>query len=211
MHPLLTMLLDAADGRFPPVDGGITVTTPYAPGMAAVVAFTGHAVISADVTSDEARARQADGYGGAMLPHVLQWIAGSPGTVGVIDATLVARGKGGPPLVPETADHDDHPRVRHARLVRRNVRVFADDRGLVTLANGLAGRLELSIEGFDHGKGAGRTLITDALHAVPEGVAVFAGVAPGNARSLRAFLAAGFTPIASEVLILPGRNLPGYR
>ena len=211
MHPLLTILHDAAEGRFPPVDGGVTITPPYAPGMAAVVAFTGHAVISADVSLDDARARHADGYGGAMLPHVLQWIAGQPGTVGVIDATLFSRGTGGKARLPERHDLDDHPRVRHARLVRQNVRVFADDRGLVTLANGLAGRLELSIEGFDRGKGAGRTLIADALSCLAPGELVFAGVAPGNARSLRAFLAARFTPIASEVLILPGRDLPDYR
>jgi RimJ/RimL family protein N-acetyltransferase len=31
---------------------------------------------------------------------------------------------------------------------------------------------------------------------------VFAQVAPGNAASLRAFLAAGFRPIGSEVLFL---------
>jgi hypothetical protein len=35
---------------------------------------------------------------------------------------------------------------------------------------------------------------------------VFAAVSPGNARSLRAFLAAGFVPLGSEALIEPGRG-----
>jgi len=38
--------------------------------------------------------------------------------------------------------------------------------------------------------------------SIPEGDVVFAQVAPGNAASLRAFLAAGFRPIGSEVLFL---------
>jgi RimJ/RimL family protein N-acetyltransferase len=37
---------------------------------------------------------------------------------------------------------------------------------------------------------------------IPKGDVVFAQVAPGNAASLRAFLAAGFRPIGSEVLFL---------
>jgi hypothetical protein len=49
-------------------------------------------------------------------------------------------------------------------------------------------------------RGTGRGLIGDALRLVPAGEPVFAAVAPGNARSLRAFLAAGFTPLGSEVL-----------
>jgi hypothetical protein len=32
---------------------------------------------------------------------------------------------------------------------------------------------------------------------------VFAAVAPGNARSLRAFLSEGFVPVGSEVIVQP--------
>ena len=42
------------------------------------------------------------------------------------------------------------------------------------------------------------------LAAVPPGETVWAQVSPGNAQSLRAFLACGFVPIGSEVLIRPG-------
>jgi hypothetical protein len=43
------------------------------------------------------------------------------------------------------------------------------------------------------------------------GTAVFAAVSPGNARSLRAFLACGFKPVASEVLIMMAQDHPGFR
>ncbi|WP_262505693.1 hypothetical protein [Streptomyces sp. TRM68367] len=57
-------------------------------------------------------------------------------------------------------------------------------------------------------RGHGRSLLSDALSLVPEGEPVFAAVSPGNARSLRAFLACGFTPIGSEVLLRPEREQP---
>ena len=47
------------------------------------------------------------------------------------------------------------------------------------------------------------SLIAEAIHLVPEGELLFAAVSPGNARSLRAFLSLGFTPIGSECLIRP--------
>jgi hypothetical protein len=51
----------------------------------------------------------------------------------------------------------------------------------------------------------GRSLLEDALALVPHGEPVFAAVSPGNARSLRAFLAAGFVPLGSETIIRPQR------
>jgi hypothetical protein len=56
-----------------------------------------------------------------------------------------------------------------------------------------------------HGRGWGRSLLTDALGLVPAGEPVFAAVSPGNARSLRAFLGVGFVPIGSEVIVRPHR------
>jgi len=82
--------------------------------------------------------------------------------------------------------------------------VFGDERGLVTLGRGLAGRLELSVElhdGTDRNGGAGRALIGTGLAAAPPDALVWAQVSPGNAASLRAFLACGFVPIGGEVLI----------
>ena len=79
-----------------------------------------------------------------------------------------------------------------------------DDRGLLTLGRGLAGRLELSVElhdETDRNDGAGRALIGAGLAVAAPGDLVWAQVSPGNAASLRAFLACGFVPIGSEVLL----------
>ena len=113
----------------------------------------------------------------------------------------------------ERADLEDHPRVRRARHHRRDVAVYANDHGLVTIGTGLVGRREVSVELFDAGGcaiGRGRSLIGEALGLVPAGELLWAQVAPGNAASLRAFLRRGFVPIGAEVLIEPvcaGRRL----
>ena len=44
-----------------------------------------------------------------------------------------------------------------------------------------------------------------AVTLVPEGEPLFAQVSPGNVASVRAFLAAGYRPICSEVLFLRPR------
>jgi len=206
VHPLLKVLLAAADGTFPDVDGGVTVLPPLASGRECSVGFTGHAVIATALPADEVLARKPDGFGGSLAPDFLRWLAGPTGQIDVVDATLVGRGTGGD-LLPERHDLADHPRVRYAMAIRSGVRVFGDERGVVTLSEGLAGRPELSIEAAPagQGRGIGRALLCDALSLVPSGAPVFAAVSPGNARSLRAFLAMGFTPIGSEVLIHPAR------
>ncbi|MFD7641368.1 hypothetical protein ACFV4P_12005 [Kitasatospora sp. NPDC059795] len=206
-HPLLGHFLDAADGAFPPVDGGVTVLPALAGGLVAAVAFTGHAVVATARPAAEVRAQGPDGYGESMAPDFLRYLAGPGGWIGCLDATLVARGAGGPAQLGPLDGLDGHDRVRHARELRTDVGVYGDRRGLVTLAQGLAGRRELSIELHrpeESGRpGLGRSLIADALTLVPAGEPVFAAVSPGNARSLRAFLACGFTPIGSEVLLRP--------
>jgi hypothetical protein len=208
-HPLLRFYTGAADGCFPPVDGKVTVLPPLPGGLECSIAFTGHAVVATALTDQAVRARQPDGFGASLSPDFLRHLAGPKGWIGVTDATLAARGTGGPPRLTRSADADDHPRVRHARWLRTNVQVYGDERGVVTLADGLAGRRELSIElhhGSDHGHGHGRSLLLDALSLVPEAEPVFAAVSPGNARSLRAFLACGFAPVGSEVLLRPARG-----
>jgi hypothetical protein len=208
-HPLLTFFTDAADSRFPPVDGRVTVLPPLPGGLECSVAFTGHAIIATAMTNQAVYAQGPDGFGASLSPDFLRHLAGPKGWIGVTDATLTARGTGGTPRLAELTDADDHSRVRHARRLRTNVQVYGDERGLITLADGLAGRRELSIElhrAQDSSRGHGRSLLADALSLVPEGAPVFAAVSPGNARSLRAFLACGFTPIGSEVLLRPERG-----
>jgi RimJ/RimL family protein N-acetyltransferase len=47
----------------------------------------------------------------------------------------------------------------------------------------------------------GRAAIAAARHLVPGGEPLWAQIAPGNAASVRAFLAAGFRPVGAEVLL----------
>lgn len=171
--------------------------------MEAVVAFTGHSVIASRLHRTDLADLEPDGFGRSLAPLVLLRMGGT-GPVGEIDVTLVARGAGGGSL-PITADWDEHPRVRRARCLRSDVVVHGDERGFVTLGQGLAGRREMSIEisPEHHSSGTGRRLIAEARALVAPTEWVFAGVSPGNARSLRAFLSRGFVPIGSEVLIEP--------
>jgi hypothetical protein len=181
----------------------------FADGSSAVVAFTAHSVVATHRDASEFVGVPLDGYGGTLSPVTLLRLAGTD-TIGVIDVTMVARGRGGPSGLTRTDRWDDHYRVAYARVRRSDVRVFGDERGLVTIGSGLAGRLEMSVEVVEplHSSGAGRVLIGEALRLVPGGELLFAAVSPGNARSLRAFLSQGFVPIGSEVHITPP-HLPG--
>jgi hypothetical protein len=185
----------------------VTLLGPLPRGLECSVAFTGHAVIATALPAEDVEQLKPDGFGGSLAPDVLRGLAGRDGTIGTVDVTLTARGTGGPPLLPARTGLDDHARVRLARELRTHVRTFGDERGLVILADGLAGRHELSVELHDPPRKAGhrlgRSLIQDALSLVPRGEPVFAAVAPGNARSLRAFLAVGFAPLASESVLRP--------
>ncbi|PPE66364.1 hypothetical protein C1704_10360 [Caldimonas caldifontis] len=203
-HSLLPILVASARGIFPKDDGAFHVVPPLPDGRYAVVCFTGCAYVCASESFDRLASLGCDGFGGALRPQLLLHLAGPQGRVHEIDVTLAALGQGRDPyaLPPELGD-SRHPRVAYARSQRRDVCVHGDERGLITLAKGLAGRDEISIETPEvaFGKGGGRSLLRDVLAAWPEGQPLFAAVSPGNARSLRAFLAAGFRPVASEVLI----------
>lgn len=204
-HPLSGVLARAAAGEFPNVDGAADLLPLDPAGTAAVVSFTGHAFVLTDLTADELADLALDGYGRASGPEALLRIARG-GEIGTLDVVLVRRGEGGPCALAERSDLTDHPRVERAHHHRRDVRVLGDERGFVTIGSGLVGRTEMSVElvGAVHGRGAGRGLIAEGLRAVGHDELVFAQVAPGNAASLRAFLASGFVPIGSEVLIEPG-------
>jgi hypothetical protein len=207
VHELHRVLLDAASGRFPPVDGGVDVVAPMAGDHHAVVEFTGHSFVLTDRDRDEVLALGADGFGGASHPDLLRWLAGPDGWIGSLDAVLAARGIGGDGRLAPRDDLDDHPRVVRSRHHRRDVDVYGDETGVVTIGRGLVDRLEMSVEVFPAGSaGAGRRLIVEALELVPAREIVFAQVAPGNAASLRAFLSCGFAPIGAETLLLPAKN-----
>jgi GNAT superfamily N-acetyltransferase len=188
------------------VDGLVEVVPPYLHGVEAVVGLTGHAVIATTLHLQALLDAGADGFAGATSIPVMTRLAGPGGAVDVLDALLVARGTGAGTLPPRP-DLDAHPRAGYARLWRRDVRVFGDERGLVTLSRGLGGLLEVSFEVDAAGRGAGlgRQLLREALALAPPGEPVLAAVAPGNAASLRAVLAAGFAPLGSVQLVRPSR------
>jgi GNAT superfamily N-acetyltransferase len=207
-HPLRATLNSAAEGTFPAADMAVEILGPP-PGRAdAVVAFSGHNVIAAPVDPAEVRAQLTDGDpGGPMSAPFLTWLGTRLGTTpGMLDVVLVANGV---PTTTELARRegtDAHARVARARLHRSDVEVYSDPAGdgVVIIGRGLAGRLEVSIEVNPdrRGGGIGSRLAKAALSLTPANEPLFAQVSPGNVASLRAFLAAGYRPICSEVLFL---------
>lgn len=78
---------------------------------------------------------------------------------------------------------------------------------MLVLGRGVAGRWETSIEVDEdvRHRGLGRALATAARHLVPPGRWVWSQQAPGNARSVRAFQAAGYRPVGAEALFTAPR------
>ncbi len=204
-HPLLQVFIEAAHGRFPPADGSVTFLPVHRPGIEAIVAFTGHAYVMSELGPSDFADLRLDGFGLAQRPEAQLRIARG-GRIGVVDATMAWLP--GPVSEADVADvvevdsGTDHPRVRHAMSIRRDVRVFTGPDGLVTLSSGLAGRQEMGVAAIDPGQGSGRRLIRAAKRLSSDGSApLFAAVSPGNARSFRAFQAEGFSVLGSEVVI----------
>ena len=210
----MSLLLEqAAHSRFPPADGSVEVVgSPPGPSDA-VVAFSSHNVVAASVDRAEVLARLPTGDPGApMHPAFLVWLGDRLGTSpGMLDLVMVRIGHADPSTVP-LAPRDGvsgHPRVERSRRYRTDVAAFSDPerRGIVVIGRGLAGRHEVSID-IDpayRGAGLGRAMAAAAVTLVPEGEPLFAQVSPGNVASVRAFLAAGYRPICSEVLFLRSR------
>jgi GNAT superfamily N-acetyltransferase len=215
---LRRLLEDAAAGRFPSPDGG-TQVVPSADGpVHAVLAFTGHHVVAADVDPGEVVAHlDPDDIAAPMGAQFLSWLGARLGAVpGTLDVVLAARaGAGAPPFpdgVREIPPDDARSRVSRALLYRSDVRAWEPSgaAGLLIVGRGLAGRWEAAFEVAPaaRGRGLGRTLAAMAMLAVPRGERVFLQVAPGNAASLRAALGAGFRPIGAEVLLLKNGTAP---
>lgn len=208
-HPLRAVLEDAARGRFPPPDGSVQVL-PSPPGRSdAVVAFTAHHLVAANLDPAEVFDRLPAGdIGAPMSASFLHWLGGRLGAgPGMVDVVLCAPGLAGDApnaLIPARGSTNE--RVVRAERYRDDVVVYTDpdDRAVVALGRGLAGRLEVSLEVDEgaRGRGLGRSAIRAARALVPRGEFVFAQVSPGNAASLRAFIAAGFGVIGGEVLFL---------
>jgi hypothetical protein len=210
-HPLGEVIMAAAGGQFPPVDGDWERVQPWRPEVEAVVSFTGHAVfaVSAQVLDDLLISLGADGFGGAHDPRLIAALAGHDGWIDSLDVLLATRGTTDAARMVRRPDLATHPRAQLAAQLRDDVETFGypqpERSALATLGRGVAGLLELSFEIEPERRGgAGTSLVQDALSVVPAGQLVVTAVAPGNAASLRAVLRAGFTPLGSLQLFRRG-------
>jgi GNAT superfamily N-acetyltransferase len=203
---LAAILADAAAGRPPAPDGGVTVLPQAAGGAkAGVVGFTAHHVVAADVEPDWVRAVLPPGSLSApMSARFLAALADRVGAEpGAYDTVLV----GPPDPVPLpgliAVSGADSERLRRAERYRVDVRAWTVAGAILVVGRGLAGRWEVSleVEPANRGRGLGRTLVAAAPGLVPPGEPLWAQVSPANVASLRMFLAAGYRPVAAEVLL----------
>ena len=187
-HPLAVMLLAAAHGDHPPPDGFVEVMPSPGGPADAIVDFTAHLVVAADVPADDVLNALPTGDLSAWThPSFQLWLAERLGTKpGSRDLVMAA---------PAT-DHAD------LELMPRDDLGDAEELGVLVVGRGLAGRMECAfeVEPAARHRGLGRRLALAARTFVPDGKAIFAQVAPGNVASVRALLSAGFRPIGGEVL-----------
>ncbi|MEU7726931.1 GNAT family N-acetyltransferase [Streptomyces sp. NPDC040724] len=209
-HTLTEILDAAAEGRFPPPDGGTTVVPQENRRDAGVIAFTAHSVVFTDEDPDWVRstlgALDCDALAATMNARFLAALLDRTGrSTDTIDLLTVADPLPGEPTLElrEMAD-PDHPRVRRALKRRDDVRVWSADGGVLVLGRGVAGRWETAVEVDEdvRHRGLGRELARAARHLVPDGRPVWSQQATGNARSIRAFQAAGYRPVGAESLLL---------
>ncbi|MEQ4207188.1 GNAT family N-acetyltransferase [Actinopolymorpha sp. B17G11] len=211
VRTLARVFADVEAGRLPPADGSLHVVPPPSSHTSAVVGFTAHIVVAADVDPDWVDSLVPAGDLSAPLnpPFLSALCARLDRRINAIDMVTLATPLGGePPLPLERLDDADHPRVRRAHRYRDDVRVWSVEGGVLILGRGLAGRWEAAFEvdPAHRGRGLGRALAMSARHLVgSDAVAVWAQVTPGNAASVRALLAAGYRPVGSEALLTPAR------
>ena len=173
-----------------------------------MVAFPAHFIVAADIEWPWVKSLIPEGDFGAPLgPPFLRALEQRLHlAAGSTDAVLLAGPLAGPPPIDLTPIRNSgHPRVRRARRYRTDLRVWTTGSGVLIMGRGLAGRWEVAVEVQDgaRNRGLGRALASAARHLVPDGRPVWGQVAPGNAASLRAFLAAGYLPVGAETLLTP--------
>lgn len=208
----LGAILDAAaHGQFPPPDGTTTVVPQPSHRDAGVIAFTAHSVVFTDEDPRWVHATLAaldcDPLAATMNPRFLAAFLERTGratdTTDLLTVADALPGGPDPDLGLRELDDPDHPRVARARKRRDDVRVWATESGgVLVLGRGLAGRWEAAIEVAEdvRHRGLGRSLAHAARQLVPGGAPVWSQQSAGNARSVRAFQAAGFRPVGAEAL-----------
>lgn len=208
---LAQVFADVEAGRMPPADGSLQIVPPPSLRTSAVVAFTAHTVVAADVEPGWVDTLVPPGdLSEPLNPPFLSALCARLGRrINAIDmVTLATPLTGDPPLPLEELDDADHPRVRRAHRYRDDVRVWSVEGGVLILGRGVAGRWEAAFEvdPVHRGRGLGRALALSARHLVgSDAAAVWAQVTPGNAASVRVLLAAGYRPVGSEALLTPVR------
>jgi GNAT superfamily N-acetyltransferase len=203
---LAAILDSAANGEFPPADGLVTILPQPSDRDAGVLAFTAHSVILTDADPGWVAAQlPADDLSAPLSPRFLHALAAHTGRdAHQADLVTCAPALAGPlPLKLSQAADPAHPRISRARRYRDDVRSWAAPGGVLLIGRGVGGRWEVAVEVDPayRGAGLGRSLATAARHLVPPGASLWAQVAPGNAASVRAFLAAGFRPVGAEALL----------
>jgi hypothetical protein len=207
-HPLAAMLHGAAMGEPPSPDGVVEVLPSPGGPTDAIVDFTAHLVVAADVPAQAVLDQLPVGDLSAWThPSFQMWLAERLGSRPASRDLVLAAPASSDPVDLELVERDDlgdHARVRRAARYRTDLRVFTDpdDLGVLVLGRGLAGRCECAfeVEPAGRNRGLGRRLALAARAMVPPDEPLFAQVAPGNVASVRAVLAAGFRPIGGEVL-----------
>ncbi|MCK2216145.1 GNAT family N-acetyltransferase [Actinomadura sp. ATCC 31491] len=200
------ILAAAERGRPPAPDGGLTVVPQSSPRDLGVIAFTAHSVVFADLPAAWVRDRLSPGDLSAPLgpPFLLDLARRTGRRAGTLDLLALAAPLPGPaPLALERSAGLEHARAARAWRYRDEVRVWVCEGGLLCVGRGVGGRWEVAVEvePAHRGRGLGRLLATAARHLAPR--PLWAQIAPGNAASVRAFLAAGYVPLGAEVLLTP--------
>ena len=206
MTDLGALIAAAERGEFPPADLGVTAV-PAANGKTAVLGFTGHTVVAADIDPAWLAEHLPPGDPGLAFnpPFLARLEARLDLQVSNIDILTLAPPRSGPPSLPlRRIDDQSHPRVRRALRYRDDVTVWACDGGVLSIGRGLAGRWEVGLEVAPdyRGKGLGRAMAAAAAHLVPDDRPIWAEIGVGNAASVRAFLSVGYLPIGEEALLV---------
>lgn len=213
---LARVLRDACVGCYPAWDGHTELLPAPLGATGAILTFTGHNIVAADIDGEWLASRC--GRNDLVAPLRGRFLAEMERRLGAeqgpLDLVLVA------PALTDATDLDitglagpgQHPRLQRAARVRSKVSTYAVAGGAAVLAvgQGLAGRWEAGFEVSSEGRGQGlgRRLALTARHLIPPGEFLFLQVAAGNVASLRAALAAGFTPIGAEILFGTGGPPP---
>lgn len=221
-HPLVRLFAGLPRGIYPGADG-LTEVMPRPEGaVGAVLTFTGHIIVAANVDPEWVRSRCPPGdfltpVSPSFLLELGERLGHAPGSHCLV---LCSAGEEGEPDLPLALVDPEyvHPRpacrhsvgsgsfqaVERANRRRTDVRVYRTpgSEGLLTIGPGLAGRWEAGFEVAEEARnrGLGRALVAASRRLIGAGEGVFMQTAVGNIASLRAILAGGFVPVGAEVL-----------